>query len=235
MSTTESRGNQPQKPIRIAVVEDETLMRAVLQGMPEFTTTGAYSTVEELLDTRPDADVVILDLWIRPETDLIRPMRGVRAIKNLRDLGYPVLLYTSEQRRLVLVQCLAAGADGVILKYESREALVNAITTVAEGEVVLTTALTGLAELSQRRGQLPSITGIQLEVLRGRARGEPIQDLAKRLHISTRRADKHIAEIKRTFTDYLRLHATDLDPEATHSPAVMEQTLGLGPGDLLSP
>lgn len=234
MNSSESPTVQSSASIRIAIVDDETGMREYLRNLPGFTAVGVYSTVEDLLAAPPVADVVVLDLWIRPEGDAVRRMRGVRAIKNLRELGYPILLHTIEERRLVLVQCLAAGADGVILKWEKEEALVNAILTVAAGGVVLNSALTGLTELFQRRGQLPSITDIRLEVLRGRSRGESIPDLAKRLHISRRAVDKHIAEIKRIFTDYLRLHATDLDPEFGHSPAVMEQTLGLGPGDLLA-
>ncbi|TDW98252.1 response regulator transcription factor [Kribbella sp. VKM Ac-2566] len=220
--------------VRVAIVEDDTLMREFMTVMPEFETVGAYSTVEELLSARPDADVVVLDLWIRPQAGPIPPLRGARAVKAVGALGYRILLYTSEQRRPVLVGCLAAGADGVILKSESRQALTEAIIHVAAGGAVLTTALTGLAELFQRKGLLPVITKPKLDVLRAKARGETHKQVAARLYISDKTVEKYMAYIQDAFRDYLhQLRLDSLDEDVRPSPAMIEQHLGLAPGDLL--
>jgi len=90
------------------------------------------------------------------------------------------------------------------------------IAAVAAGEVVITTALTGLAEAVERRGSVPELTERQVQVLRGRARGEPFKTIASRLDISRKTAEEHMAAVTLRFSTYLR----------THSPGDLERHLG---------
>ncbi len=136
-----------------------------------------------------------------------QPLHGAAAIRLTAAAGYRVLIYTNERRREALAGCLAAGARGVVHKAESLTALRHAIIAVAHGEVVITQALVGLAEVVERRGSLPSLTPRQQAVLSARARGEPFQSIAQRLFISKRTAEDHMDVVARKFADYLRTHS----------------------------
>lgn len=206
----------------VAIIDDDTVIRQGLPLLlPELRDPLTYGDVETFLAERPVVDVVLQDL-VLTGTGRGRPLQGVAAIR--RTAGDDrVLIYTNERRREALAGCLAAGARGVVHKAESLTALRNAITAVAQGEVVITPALVGLAEVVERRGSLPALTARQQAVLSARARGEPFHSIARRLFISKRTAEDHMDVVARKFADYLR----------SHSPADLERLLALGPGDVL--
>jgi two-component system nitrate/nitrite response regulator NarL len=136
--------------------------------------------------------------------------------------GYRVCLYSNERRRHLLLRCLQAGAQGVVHKAEPTETLADALFQVAAGAVVITTGLIGLAELAERREQLPTLTDRQRQVLSGRARGETFRSIARRLTISEKTAQEHWSVVTEKFAGYLR----------THSAADLERLLGLDTGEL---
>jgi two-component system nitrate/nitrite response regulator NarL len=208
---------------RVAVVDDDTIVRHGLVALADgFTLVVGYSSAEELLEGRPAVDVVLLDLTLAG-TGRLGGLQGGAAVRAVAAVPYRVLIYTNERRRTVLVGCLAAGARGIVHKAEPLEALREAVTAVAAGEIVVTDALAGLAELAERRGQLTTLSKRQLEVLRGRARGESFAAIGARLFITPKTASEYMADVTAKFGDYLR----------THSPADLERHLGLAPGDLL--
>jgi DNA-binding NarL/FixJ family response regulator len=211
--------------VRIAVVDDDTVVREGLAALlPDHRVTSRYPSVDRLLDESPDVDLVILDLNLagRGGHGVLQGGLGVRAV---RAAGYRVLIYTNEHRRIVLAGCLAAGAQGIVHKTESLEALSAAASAVAAGEVIITPALVGLAEVVERQGELPNLSPRQRQVLAGRARGETFRRIARSLGISEKVAHEYMGEVTAKFADYLR----------GHSPADLERRLGIGPGDLLDP
>ena len=133
-----------------------------------------------------------------------------------------MLVYTNERRRAVLVNCMSVGARGVVHKSEPLSALAEGVALVARGHIVITQALTGLAELAGRRHQLPGLSRREQEVLAGRSRGESFASIAKRLYIADDTASGYMENVKEKFADYLR----------GHSPADLERLLGLEPADL---
>jgi len=149
-------------------------------------------------------------------------LRGVQAVTNA---GYRTLIYTNEQRRSVLAVCLAAGANGVIFKTSTLQALREAVTVVAGGGSVIPTALAGMVEKYSTQGHLGRLSPRQLEVLRARARGEPFKSIARRLGIDQRTVEDHMYAVTGRFAGYLR----------THSLADLEHELGIAPRDLLAP
>jgi len=208
--------------LRAAVVDDDTVMR---QGLPLLMAPYGiqiqpFADVPALLRAQPNVDVVLLDLDLS-RTGSGGVLQGRHAVAAVA-VHWPVLIYTNQRRRLVLAACLAAGARGVAHKAEVLEGLPAVIAAVAAGEVVITTALTGLAEAIERRGSMPELTERQVQVLRGRARGEPFKTIASRLGISRKTAEEHMAAVTLRFSTYLR----------THSPGDLERHLGVGHGDL---
>lgn len=211
--------------VRLACVDDDTLIREGLGHLlPEAVMVGVYPRVEDLLVDGPEADVVLVDLWLRgSEEDAGSGAQGMRGVAAVSGAGYRVLIYTNERRRHVLAGCLAAGAVGIVHKSEPLDTLREAVVSVAAGGALMTTAMAGLAELVERRGRMGQLSPRQTEVLRGRARGESFRSIGARLYISPKTAEEYMAEVTRRFSSYLR----------EHSPADLERLLGIGPGDLL--
>jgi DNA-binding NarL/FixJ family response regulator len=219
-------GLVPHHRVTAASVDDDTLIReGVARLLTGLDVVATFARVEAMLDAHPVVDVVLLDLSIPPalaasSVDILQGVRGVAAVAQA---GYRVLIYTKERRREVLAGCLAAGAQGVVHKSEPLPAIVEAARAVAGGEIVITTALIGLAEVVQRRGRLVALSPRQLDVLRGRARGESFKSIGARLYIAPKTAEEYMSEVNRRFAEYLR----------DHSAADLERLLGVGPGDLL--
>ncbi|MDO5697002.1 MAG: response regulator transcription factor [Dermatophilus congolensis] len=215
--------------VTVACVDDDTLIRLGFADLvPGLGQVLVYERLEPLLADPPDVDVVVLDLWLHAGADPDSEpnlIQGARAVEALHRLGYRVLVYTNERRRHVLAGCLAAGALGIVHKSEPMDAVAAAIRTVAAGGGVVTSALAGLAEAVERRGELPTLSPRQLEVLRGRARGESFKAIGARLYISPKTAEAYMGEVSKRFADYLQ----------SHSPADLENHLGVGIGDLLDP
>lgn len=210
----------------VAVIDDDTVIR---EGLPlllpgvEVVLTARH--LDEFDARAPRAgviDVVLLDLNLAGLGGGGRP-HGRRAVEDLHGRGHRCLIFTNERRLLVLAGCLAAGARGLVHKAEPTGRLQEAVERVAAGGVVLSTAVTGLAEAVSRAGRLPALTERQRQVLGARARGEPFRDIADRLYITNRTAEEHMSAVAAKFADYLR----------THSPADLERELGLAPGDLM--
>jgi DNA-binding NarL/FixJ family response regulator len=211
------------RSLRLAVVDDDTVVREGLPALlPFHNVVAGYSNVDGVLQESPDVDVVILDLHLRGTgSGYVR--QGAAGVAAVSGAGYPVLIYTNECRLLVLAGCLAAGASGIVHKTEPLSAVSEAAGAVAAGEVVITPALVGLAEVVARHGQLPGLSPRQRQVLAGRARGEPFRRIARTLGITQKVAEEYMGGVTVKFADYLR----------THSAADLERHLGIGAGDLL--
>ncbi len=207
----------------LAVVDDDTVIReGVPLLLPDAGPMRCFPDIESLLATAPRTDVVLLDLVLAGtgRTGMLQGTGGVRAVTAA---GHRALIYTNERRREVLAACLAAGARGIVHKAEPIDSLRQAIIRVADGGIQITPALTGLAELVERHGSLPTLTERQREILSARARGESFASIAGRMYISRRTAEDHMATVAVKFAHFLR----------DHSPADLERHLGVGPGDIV--
>ncbi len=213
----------PPPRVRVCSIDDDTIIRAALPALlADHDVVATFSDVETFLSSAVPCDVVLLDLQLGGlGSAAVR--HGARGVAAISAAGYRVLIFTGERRPHVLVGCVSNGAYGITHKAEPIEELSDAISRVARGEIVVTTALTGLVELAHRNGGLPGLTTRQTEVLSARARGEAYRSIAARLYLSQKTVEEHMAEVTRKFSDYL----------TSHSPTDLETMLGLGPGDLL--
>jgi two-component system nitrate/nitrite response regulator NarL len=208
---------------RVAVIDDDTVIREGLALLlADHDVVATFADVAGFLRRPPEVDVVLLDLTLTG-TGRPAPPQGQAAVRTVAGAGHRVVVYTNERRRAVLVGCLAAGARGIVHKAEPIATLAGAITRVTDGQTVITQALTGLAELAGRRGQIPDLSPRQREVLAGRARGESFPSIAARLYIAPKTAEEHMQKVSEKFAEYLR----------DHSPADLERHLGLEPLDLM--
>lgn len=222
------------QPYRVVAVDDETGHRQHLLGLrsPVFVVEHAYASVEELLADRPDADVVLLDLWLRVGQ---RPLRGLAAVEELVALGHRVLLHSMDERPYVLARLIAAGAQGFVSKAATDEELAVAVERVARGEMhVLTTQVAGFADHLRHLGLL-RLTEAETAVLRARAQGIPVKTIALTSHYSEKALERHVTHINRKIKAFLQhVEIEGLTAGADRPSAYLAaRYLGLGPDDLL--
>ena len=152
---------------RVVCVDDDTPIREGLPHLlPDVDMVATFARVEHLLQRRPAADLILLDLHLlAPDEEANATRHGLRGVQAVTNAGYRTLIYTNEQRRGVLAVCLAAGANGVVFKTSSMPALREAVTVVAGGGTVIPTSLAGLVEKYSSLGHLGQLSPRQLEVL----------------------------------------------------------------------
>ncbi len=117
--------------MKIIVVDDHPIVReglvAALAKREDFTIAGAYGSAEELLASRMDADVVLLDLELPG-------MSGVEAVPKVKPAVLVLTAYANDEQ---IDAVLRAGARGYLLKGAALEEIERAIRTVARGETYL--------------------------------------------------------------------------------------------------
>ncbi len=124
-------------PIRVALADDQALVRAGLrallqqQGIAVALEAEDGADLLQKLQAHP-VDVVLSDIRM-PGTD------GIEALRQLRERGdaTPVLLLTTFDDSDLLLRATDAGAQGFLLKDAAPEDLRDAIVRVAAGETLL--------------------------------------------------------------------------------------------------
>jgi len=133
----------PREAVRIALVDDQALVRAGLRALLErqgINVVFEAADGAELLEQLPGlpVDVVLSDIRM-PGVD------GIEALQRLRDSGdaTPVLMLTTFDDSELLLRATEAGAQGFLLKDAAPADLRDAITRVAAGQTLLQPVSTG--------------------------------------------------------------------------------------------
>jgi two-component system response regulator NreC len=213
------------KKIRLLLVDDHEIIRVglktFLQTQPDFEVIAEAGNGEEAVDRAMEfhPDVILMDITM-PGID------GMEATRRLRVLCPEclVLALTVHDDKQYLMQMLAAGASGYITKQAAADELVEAIHTIASGNVFLQPALARwLLEDYQRltRETMSAPSGsseatdgnaIRLEVLSLRerqvlemiAQGITNQEIGKRLALSHKTIARHRERIMKKLNMHSR-------------------------------
>jgi DNA-binding NarL/FixJ family response regulator len=201
------------EPARIVIADDHPLFRDALRQMldeaPDLEVVGEEANGQRTLELcrRLRPDLVLMDVRM-PKMD------GLEATHTIRR-EFPrtiVLILTSFDDPDLLLKALRAGAAGYVLKYVTRQQLVDAIRRVLRGETPLNQELaaelilrlnseakqeTGSPLQSEKRQELPPelLTDRELEVLRLVAKGQRNSQIARNLAISCGTVKIHIHHI----------------------------------------
>ncbi len=196
--------SQSTLPIRVLVVDDHPLMRdalaSALQGEPDLVVAGLASNGQQAIQSyiALQPDVVIMDLMM--------PVRdGVAATADIlaHDPDARILVLTSAVGDERVVQALAAGAQGYLLKDAEREQILEGVRRVARGELFLPPESAGkLVRALQHGGNTaaasPSsslLSPRQLDVLALAAGGLSDAEIAGRLVLSESTVRVHFHHI----------------------------------------
>ena len=125
-------------PIRVLIVDDDPLVRSALRlmlgGRGDLIVIGEAGDGGEALEAvlAASPDVVLMDVRM-PRID------GIEAARRLRELpdSPRLLMLTTFDTDEYVLDALAAGADGFLVKGTPPDDLISAIRTVADGDTIL--------------------------------------------------------------------------------------------------
>ena len=193
-------------PTRIVIVDDHTLMRngleAMLQQEAEFDVIGVATDGKEAIRAAGDLqpDLMLMDLTM-PGTS------GVDAIVQIKrrypDIRIVALTFHKEDKYIHAT--LDAGADGYVLKDDSRDELLRALSTVMLGNnylspTVCNKVVAGYVGGHNGSAQKPSwelLTQREREVIKLIAEGKRTKEIAVYLSLSPKTIEKHRTNLMR--------------------------------------
>ncbi len=188
--------------IRVLISDDHAMFRAGLRALLETEDSidvvgeagSGQEAVDRALELRPD--LVLMDLAM-PEMNGLEATRRISAL----NIGVSVLVLTVHAEEEYLIPVVEAGASGYLTKASADKDLVDAIQTVARGEVYLTAQATALL-LKQVRSSgdadgptLSELSPREREVLALTAEGFSSTEIGKKLFISPKTVDTYRSRI----------------------------------------
>lgn len=192
-------------PERVIVADDHPLFRSAIQqalkqlydGI-EFIDANDFDSLEQLIESTPDVDLVLLDLHMPG-------MQGFSGLvylcKRVPDL--PVIMVSANEDPHIIQRSIEHGAAGFIPKSSSVEEILDAINTVLRGDVWLPPEVansdvagrtTSEIELAERMKQL---TPQQFRVLGMISQGMLNKQIAHELDVSEATIKVHVTAIMR--------------------------------------
>lgn len=184
------------EPIRVVVADDHAIVRSGLRselGAP-FEVVGEADDAPGAIDVvearRPD--LVVCDLHM--------PGGGGRAVVTACAAICPVVILTVSEAEQDLLDAVAAGAAGYLLKSTSPADLRSAFEQAARGEPVFSPSLAALLigefrRLSRAAGAASPLSEREREVLQLVARGHTYNEIGQQLTISPRTVENHVRNI----------------------------------------
>jgi DNA-binding NarL/FixJ family response regulator len=176
------------EPIRVLLVDDQTLLRQSFERLLELERPGlrvvataadgqeAVAAVERLAAEGHAPHVVLMDVRM-PRLDGVEATRQITA----RWPQVRVVMLTTFDDEEYIVEGLRAGAKGYLLKDASSEQLVQAIRAVRRGESPLQPSVAAklVARIARSRESAPSTMPAPTQPTGGSA-GMPLDDLTER-------------------------------------------------------
>ncbi len=196
----------PNKPIRVAIIEDDEWVRDNLAreiaNAADFECSGSYPTAEAALAAIPlhPPEVAVLDIHL-PGLDGIECLRRLRAsCPNLQ-----FLMLTSYEESEKIFQSLRAGANGYLLKRADSAEVIDAIRQVHEGGAPMSSTIARQVvrhfnQLDSGASELPGLSPREREVLELLARGGAYKEIADQLALSIETIRMNVKHI------YSKLH-----------------------------
>ncbi|WP_433268402.1 response regulator [Micromonospora vinacea] len=191
--------------IRVAIADDQELVRdgfsLILRSQPDIQVAAEAADGRQFLDAvRRDSriDVALVDIRM-PVLD------GLQATRELATIPHApaVLVVTTFDDDAYVLDAIAAGARGFLLKRSSARDLIAAVRTVAAGEAVLSAEVTG-AVLDRVRATGPAsrvelaayqLTARETDVLTLIGAGLNNNEIAERLYLSMSTVKTHVTNV----------------------------------------
>jgi DNA-binding NarL/FixJ family response regulator len=204
---------QRQTELRIVVIEDDRHYRASLEQLfaetAGFRLVGSFSTPPAALAAASHDGLQGVSSWDIVVMDLELPqMNGIEATRRLKALrpDLKIVVLTVFEDAGAIVEAVAAGADGYLLKKARARELVDGVRSVAEGGAALTADVArkvlDVVRVLNPSPQAISPTRLDLtereqDVLRALVDGYSYKQAADKLGISLSTVRSHVISIYR--------------------------------------
>jgi len=196
--------NMRSRPIRVALVDDQSLVRGgfrmMVEAEPDIEVVGEANNGLEALELMHNTpvDVMLMDVRM-PGID------GIETTKRIMDAGYPVkiIILTTFDLDEYVYQALRAGASGFLLKDARATEMVDAIRAVDSGDAIMAPSTTkrllsnlvSVPDRSQRDARLDLLTDRETDVLKEIAHGSSNNEIAEDLHLAEGTVKTHISRL----------------------------------------
>jgi DNA-binding NarL/FixJ family response regulator len=191
--------------VRVAVVDDQEMVRdgfsMMIAAQPDMEVAAAVEDGQQFLDAvraDPHIDVALVDIRM-PVLDGLQATRALTAVPH----APAVVMVTTFDNDAYVLDAIAAGARGFLLKRCSGRELIEAVRTVAGGGSILSTEVTG-AVLDRVRSAGPvsgvdlagcRLTGRERDVLALVGAGLNNAEISERLHLSMSTVKSHVTNV----------------------------------------
>jgi DNA-binding NarL/FixJ family response regulator len=188
---------------RILIVDDHAIVREglaqLINSEADLAVCGEVDSAQRAIDAinalKPDIAIVDISL---------SSMNGIELIKNIKvqHPTLPILVLSMHDESLYAERALRAGAKGYIMKQEGTENLRLAIRQVLNGEIYLSTRMSGkmLTQLAGGSKDLGSpierMSDRELEVFQLIGQGLGTRQIAEKLHLSIKTIESYREHIK---------------------------------------
>lgn len=193
--------------MRILLVDDQPMLLAalktILNTQPDIQVVATASNGAEAIEQAKahGIDVAVLDIRM-PVLD------GISAARQIMPLGPKVIMLTTFDDDALVQEAIEAGVHGFLLKDAEPEVLADAVRTVARGESVLASGVTGKvlewvrggvdkrnALSDAQRQALSLLTRREVEVLAEIGAGATNAEVADRLFIAETTVKTHVKNL----------------------------------------
>jgi DNA-binding NarL/FixJ family response regulator len=184
------------RQVRVVVADDHPIWRAGVRADlgENFHVVGeagdADEAIAEIRRTKPD--LVLCDLHM-PNGG------GIKVAKECGEQTNVVMLTVSEAER-DLLDAVAAGAQGYLVKSTPMDELRHQLWKAAHGEPVFSPQLAALVlgefrRMAKDSGPVQPLSDREREVLQLVARGHPYKEIGEELYISAKTVENHVRNI----------------------------------------
>jgi DNA-binding NarL/FixJ family response regulator len=187
---------------KVLIVDDHAIVR---EGLAQLINCEADLMVCGEVDSAPRAidainaltpDIALVDISLSS-------MNGIELIKNIKVQHpmLPILVLSMHDESLYAERALRAGAKGYIMKQEGTDNLRSAIRQVLNGEIYLSTRMSGkmlnqLAGAKDMGSPIERMSDRELEVFQLIGQGFGTRQIAEKLHLSIKTIESYREHIK---------------------------------------
>ena len=209
MGARGKRGSVADSVTSVLLVDDQVLYREALRGLierwPEYRVVGEASDGEEAirLARTQYPDLVLMDISM-PTMDGIAATRAILAEQP----GTAIVMITVESEKGLVLDALAAGARGYLLKDTPARKLRDRLRTILQGEMALSESVTApvVDELNRMRERVGAssragivspehLTDRERDILRLVAEGKSNEEIAAELYLSVGTVKKQLSSL----------------------------------------
>jgi DNA-binding NarL/FixJ family response regulator len=200
---TDTRGIESTTPIPLVVIDDHPIVHTGIRhwlgkaSIPTDTMS-AYRSVAQFLNEHEHPSTTTALIIYDPEHGEQRP--DYAGLRQLCELKHRVVAYSRIASAEIILNCLDAGATNYIVKTESPQHLIDAISAAQRGAEDLGPLAAAAVQAAQQHGR-PELTDQERRVLIAWLLTDNKDGVSRQLHIAPSTVRTHLQRIRRRYRE----------------------------------